>query len=135
MRNYCTNWVLTLFSKSILSSLRAFSSCLVSSTISYLKHLVSLDINQSGKVLPDNLSSRVKIAISKIMQECDLWIRPQHSSTSSLPASMNIPFTQMDVMPTVPSSTIYGHAPNTSFGLKERCAAAETISLVTSLIA
>ncbi|KAH7663045.1 Vacuolar protein sorting-associated protein 54 N-terminal [Dioscorea alata] len=86
------------------------------------------DINQSG-----NLSSRLKIAIPKIMQECDQWIRPQHSPTASS-SSMNTPFTQMDVMPTIPSSTIYGHAPNTLFGLKERCAAAETISLVACLL-
>ncbi|XP_038979589.1 syndetin-like isoform X2 [Phoenix dactylifera] len=93
------------------------------------------DINQSGKSLPDTLSSRLKTALSKIMQDYDMWIRPQNVACSpSSPMSLNTAFTHMDVMPTIPPSTMFGQAPSTSFGLKERCAGAETISLVARLL-
>lgn len=93
------------------------------------------DTNQSGKSFPDTISSRLKTALSKIMQDCDMWIRPQNMPCSpSSPLSLNATFTHMDVIPTIPSSTMLGHAPSTSFGLKERCAGAETISLVARLL-
>ncbi|KAG1355013.1 syndetin [Cocos nucifera] len=93
------------------------------------------DINQSGKSLADTPSSRLKTALSKIMQDCDMWIRPQNVACSpSSPMSLNTAFAHMDVMPTIPPSTMFVHAPSTSFGLKERCAGAETISLVARLL-
>ncbi|XP_073001241.1 uncharacterized protein [Typha latifolia] len=91
------------------------------------------DRNQSGKSLPDVLSSRLKTALSKIMQDSDQWIRPQHMSLSS-PLSLNTAFGQLDVMPTTPPSTMFTHVPNTSFSLKERCAATETVSLVARVL-
>lgn len=93
------------------------------------------DTNPSGKFPPDYLPSRLKIALSKIVQDCEQWIRPQNQSYSSTsPTSLNTSFSHLDIMPTIPSSTILGHPPSTSFGLKERCAGAETISLVARVL-
>uniref|UniRef100_A0A0E0MAD3 Syndetin C-terminal domain-containing protein n=1 Tax=Oryza punctata TaxID=4537 RepID=A0A0E0MAD3_ORYPU len=81
------------------------------------------DRGQSGKSLPDYLSFRLKVALSKITQDSDQWIKPQSISYSpSSPLSV-------DVMPTAPPSSMF-----TSYGLKERCAAAETISLVARVL-
>ncbi|TVU31805.1 hypothetical protein EJB05_23506 [Eragrostis curvula] len=88
------------------------------------------DKSQSGKPLPDYQSSRLKAALSKITQDSDQWIKPHnvsYSPASSL--SMNSSFAQMDVMPTAPPSSMF-----TSYGLKERCAAAETVSLVARVL-
>ncbi|ONK71818.1 uncharacterized protein A4U43_C04F12710 [Asparagus officinalis] len=93
------------------------------------------DTSQSGKFPPDYLPSRLKTALSKVLQDCDQWIRPQNLSfSSSSPTSLNTSFSHIDIMPTIPSSTIIGYAPNTSFGLKERCAAADTISLIARVL-
>ncbi|KAH7838359.1 hypothetical protein Vadar_025411 [Vaccinium darrowii] len=82
----------------------------------------------SGKVSTDSLSYRLKTALSKISQDCDQWIKPQSVSlSSSSPTSMNTSLSHMDVTPTSPRST-------NSFGLKERCAGADTISLVAQLL-
>ncbi|CAN6300232.1 unnamed protein product [Urochloa humidicola] len=81
------------------------------------------DRSQSGKHLPDHQSSRLKVALSKITQDSDQWTKPQNVSFSpSSPLSM-------DVMPTAPPSSMF-----TSYGLKERCAAAETVSLVARVL-
>ncbi|XP_042393645.1 syndetin-like [Zingiber officinale] len=93
------------------------------------------EASQSGKPIPDFLPSRIKTALSKIMQDCDQWIRTQnilHSISSPIPMSPT--FAQMDVTPTAPPNTFFGHAPNTSFGLKERCSSVETISLVAQVL-
>jgi hypothetical protein len=59
-------------------------------------------------------SARLKSALSKITQDSDQWIKPQNVSYSpSSPLSMNSTFTQMDVMPTAPPSSVF-----TSYGLK-----------------
>ncbi|KAL6641424.1 hypothetical protein ACP70R_019605 [Stipagrostis hirtigluma subsp. patula] len=87
------------------------------------------DRGQSGKPLPDYQSSRLKAALSKITQDSDQWIKPQNSYLPSSPVSMNSTFGQMDVMPTAPPSSMF-----TSYGLKERCAAAETVSLVARVL-
>ncbi|KAF0928586.1 hypothetical protein E2562_006030 [Oryza meyeriana var. granulata] len=88
------------------------------------------DRGQSGKSLPDHQSFRLKAALSKITQDSDQWIKPQNISYSpSSPLSMNSTFAQMDVMPTAPPSSMF-----TCYGLKERCAAAETISLVARVL-
>lgn len=92
------------------------------------------DASPSGKFPQDPLTPRLKAALTRIVQDCDQWIRPQSLSSSSSPKSLSTSFTQMDVMPTIPSSTMLGHAPNTSFGLKERCAAAEVVSLVARVL-
>ncbi|KAK9279860.1 hypothetical protein L1049_013542 [Liquidambar formosana] len=86
----------------------------------------------SGKGLTDSLNYRLKTALSRITQDCDQWIKPQFSSSS--PTSLNATFTHMDVTPTSPPRTSFGHSPSTSFGLKERCAGADTISLVARIL-
>ncbi|KAE8783066.1 syndetin [Hordeum vulgare] len=88
------------------------------------------DRNQSGKPLPDSQSFRLKAALSKITQDSDQWIKPQNSLyPSSSPLSIGSTIAQMDVMPTAPPSSMF-----TSYGLKERCAAAETVSLVARVL-
>lgn len=94
-----------------------------------------LNTYPSGKGLNDALSYRLKSALSRITQDCDQWIKsPSVSFSSSSPTSLNMPFTHMDVTPTSPPSTNYSQVPSISFGLKERCAAADTISLVARLL-
>lgn len=80
----------------------------------------------SGKASADLLPHRLKTAISRITQECDQWINPQTAS----PISPNASFTHTDVTPASPPS----HLNSPSFGLKERCAGADTISLVAQLL-
>ncbi|CAL9154190.1 unnamed protein product [Musa acuminata subsp. burmannicoides] len=93
------------------------------------------ETSQSGKSIPDFSQTRVKTALSKILQDCDQWIRTQSMSYSiSSPIPMSPTFTQMEVTPTAPPSTIFGHVPNTSIGLKERCSAVDTISLVAQVL-
>nr|GME02321.1 syndetin isoform X1 [Ipomoea batatas] len=92
-------------------------------------------VNQStlpgGKVLTDMLPHKLKTALSRITQDCDQWMKPQSSPfNSSSPTSSNTPFTHMDVTPTSPPSLLAG----ASFSLKERCAGADTISLVARLL-
>lgn len=88
------------------------------------------DKSQSSKPLPDHQSSRLKAALSKITQDSDQWTKPNTVSYSpSSPLSKNSTFGQMDVMPTAPPSSMF-----TSYGLKERCAAAETLSLVARIL-
>ncbi|XP_066389283.1 uncharacterized protein [Miscanthus floridulus] len=92
----------------------------------------NLDKSQSSKPLPDHQSSRLKAALSKVTQDSDQWTKPNnvsYSPSSSSPLSMNSTFGQMDVMPTAPPSSMF-----TSYGLKERCAAAETLSLVARVL-
>lgn len=88
------------------------------------------DRSQSGKPLLDSQSFRLKAALSKITQDSDQWIKPQNSLYApSSPLSINSTITHMDVMPTAPPSSMF-----TSYGLKERCAAAETVSLVARVL-
>ncbi|KAF8403172.1 hypothetical protein HHK36_011269 [Tetracentron sinense] len=93
------------------------------------------DSNLNGKGLNDSQTHRLKTALSRVAQDCDLWIKPQMLSfSSSSQTSLNTSFTHMDVVsPTSPPSN-FGHAANTSFGLKERCAGAETVSLVARVL-
>lgn len=77
-----------------------------------------------------NQSFRLKSSLSKIIQDCDQWIKPQNQSFSSSPSSLNTSIAQIDIMPTAPSGTV----PGTTFGLMERCVAAETISFVAQIL-
>ncbi|MQL84150.1 hypothetical protein Taro_016654 [Colocasia esculenta] len=77
---------------------------------------------------------RLKFTLSRIIQDCDQWIRQQSMSSASSPTSLNTPYTQMDVTPTIPASTIFGYTPNNSLGLKERCVAVESIALVARVL-
>ncbi|XP_057484073.1 uncharacterized protein LOC130770604 isoform X1 [Actinidia eriantha] len=89
----------------------------------------------SGNGLADSTSFRLKTALSRITQDCDQWIKPQSASfSSSLSTSMNAALSHTDVMSTGPRGTNFVNRSATSFGLKERCAGADTISLVTRLL-
>ncbi|KAM6573723.1 uncharacterized protein LOC115700609 isoform X1 [Cannabis sativa] len=83
----------------------------------------------AGKGSVDFISSRLKMALSRITQDCDQWIKPSSSTQTSLTPS----YTHADVTPSPPNSN-FGHAPGISFGLKERCAGADTISLVARML-
>ncbi|XP_047317109.1 syndetin [Impatiens glandulifera] len=85
----------------------------------------------NGKGLNDMLSSRLKTTLSRIAQDCEQWIGPQSASSSS-PKSLNSTLGHIDVIPTGPPSANFGQTQ--SFGLKERCASADTISLVARLM-
>ncbi|XP_062205104.1 uncharacterized protein LOC133907097 [Phragmites australis] len=88
------------------------------------------DRSQSGKPLRDYQSFRLKATLSKITQDSDQWVKPQNIPYSPSSAiSINSTFAQMDVMPTAPPSSMF-----TSYGLKERCAAAETLLLVARVL-
>ncbi|KAL5765646.1 hypothetical protein ACOSP7_016263 [Xanthoceras sorbifolium] len=83
--------------------------------------------NSSGKTSTNSLNYRLKTALTKITQDCEEWIKPQSMSfSSSSPASL----THGDVTPISPPS----HSTGTSFSLKERCTAADTISLVARIL-
>ncbi|XP_042959262.1 syndetin isoform X1 [Carya illinoinensis] len=86
--------------------------------------------SSSGKSLTDSLNYRLKTALSRITQDCDQWIKYQSSS----PTSLNTSYTNADVTSMSPSSTNFGHFPGTSFGLKERCAGADSLSLVAQVL-
>ncbi|CAK7332113.1 unnamed protein product [Dovyalis caffra] len=84
--------------------------------------------NSSGK--SDSLNYRLKTAISRITQDCDQWIKPQlNPVSSSSPTSLST-YMIGDVTPASPPN----HSLATSFGLKERCAAADAISLVAQIL-
>ncbi|XP_041991875.1 syndetin-like isoform X3 [Salvia splendens] len=85
----------------------------------------------TAKCTNGSIPHKVKTAIARISQECDQWIKHQPVSTSSSSSTSSNPsFTHMDVTPTSPPS----HVNHSSFGLKERCAGADTISLVAQIL-
>ncbi|CAB4313305.1 unnamed protein product [Prunus armeniaca] len=86
--------------------------------------------NSGGKGSPDPINYRLKTALSRIQQDCDQWIR----APSSSPTSLNSAFAHTDITPMSPPSTNFGNTPGTSIGLKERCAGADTISLVARML-
>ncbi|OAY84569.1 Syndetin [Ananas comosus] len=118
-----------------ISAQTGSSLCLLRASTSYLAYFITTSLRHLGSTTETRMANRLKTALSKITQDCDQWIRPQSaSSLISSPLSLNSTLTQMDIMPTVPPSTLFSHVPNTSFGLKERCAATETISLVSRVL-
>ncbi|CAM8916625.1 unnamed protein product [Rhodiola kirilowii] len=89
-----------------------------------------LQSNSTGKGVTDYVNYRLKTALSRINQDCDQWIRPQLSSSSLTP--LNSTFGPKDITPVSPPSTSI--MPSTSFGLKERCAAADSLSQVAQTL-
>ncbi|KAK9094083.1 hypothetical protein Scep_025552 [Stephania cephalantha] len=85
------------------------------------------DAQLNGKALNDSMSHRLKTALARTAQDCEQWTKPQAALFSSSSSTA-------DVTPISPPNVIYGHPPNTSYGLKERCAAVETISLVAKIL-
>ncbi|TQE04003.1 hypothetical protein C1H46_010374 [Malus baccata] len=80
--------------------------------------------NSGGKGSPDPINYRLKTALSRIQKDCDQWIKAPSSSSTSINSSF------ADITPMSPPS----NTPGTSFGLKERCAGADTISLVARIL-
>ncbi|KAF2321725.1 hypothetical protein GH714_001889 [Hevea brasiliensis] len=85
--------------------------------------------NSNGKGLSDSVNYRLKIALSRVSQDCDQWIKSQSTVSSSSPTSLST-YMHADLTPTNPQN----HSAATSFGLKERCAAADNISLVARIL-
>ncbi|KAL4591638.1 hypothetical protein LXL04_004608 [Taraxacum kok-saghyz] len=95
-----------------------------------------LNAHPSGKGLNDALTLRLKTALSRIRRDCDQWIKtpPTSFSTSSSSHSNMQLSSHSDNTPNgIPISNL-GHPNTTSFGLKERCAGADTISLVARVL-
>lgn len=61
---------------------------------------------------------RLKLALTRASQDCDHLRKKCLSVSSATPTTPGTPFTQMDVTPTIPTSSFFGQAPNTTFGLK-----------------
>ncbi|KAI4334310.1 hypothetical protein L6164_019021 [Bauhinia variegata] len=77
--------------------------------------------NSSGKGSTHSLNYRLRTALSRINQDCDQLIKSQSSSPTSLSTS----FVHAEMTPTSPPSHL-----GISLGLKERCVAVDTLSLV-----
>ncbi|XP_074286153.1 uncharacterized protein LOC141611501 [Silene latifolia] len=89
----------------------------------------------NGKGVADTLNYRLKSAMNRAMQDCEQWLRPPQllTSSSSLPASFNTSFKNMELTPTTPLGSNSAHFPGT-FDLKERCVAVNTIYLVARVL-
>ncbi|KAL2937477.1 Syndetin [Bienertia sinuspersici] len=89
------------------------------------------DSHANGKGVSETLNHRLKTAVNRITQDCEQWLKPKLlSSSMSLPVSLNSSVKNMDLTPTVPPGTNIGQSP----GLKETCAAADTVSLVARIL-
>ncbi|CAH8361226.1 unnamed protein product [Eruca vesicaria subsp. sativa] len=90
--------------------------------------------NSGGKGVTDSSNHRLKSCLSRISQECEQWIKPQFSSSPS--SSLSFPNTLPSLADVTPASPIKtsGHVSGTSFSLKERCAAVDTVSLVARIL-
>ncbi|KAH1066979.1 hypothetical protein J1N35_031966 [Gossypium stocksii] len=85
------------------------------------------NMNSSGKTSTDSLNYRLKTALSQVTQDCEEWIKTSSGSLSSSTANA-------DLTPTAPQNTNFGSPAGTSFGLKERCAGADTVALVARIL-
>ncbi|KAA3489706.1 coiled-coil domain-containing protein 132 isoform X1 [Gossypium australe] len=83
--------------------------------------------DSSGKTSTDSLNYRLKTALSQVTQDCEEWIKTSSGSLSSSTA-------HADLTPTAPQNTNFGSPAGTSFGLKERCAGADTVALVARIL-
>ncbi|XP_022964722.1 syndetin-like isoform X1 [Cucurbita moschata] len=88
-----------------------------------------LNTTSGGKGFPDSLNYKLKTALSRAAQDCDQWIRPHSSS----PSASNSTFAFNEVTPSPPGSSL-GYFHGTSLGLKERCAGADSLSLVARIM-
>ncbi|XP_020215445.1 syndetin isoform X1 [Cajanus cajan] len=86
--------------------------------------------SSSGKGSTNSLNYRLRTALSRVNQDCEEWIKSQSSSPTSLSSS----FVHAELTPTSPPNTNFLHSPGTSLGLKERCVAVDTISLVARIL-
>ncbi|PWA80198.1 hypothetical protein CTI12_AA198830 [Artemisia annua] len=91
--------------------------------------------NPGGKGLNDALGYQLKTALSRVRQDCGQWVKsPSPSLSSSSSTHLNMPLSHSDNGPNGKSNLHVSHATSTSFGLKERCAGADTIYLVARLM-
>ncbi|KAJ0260158.1 DUF2451 domain-containing protein [Hirschfeldia incana] len=88
--------------------------------------------NSGGKGVADSSNHRLKSCVSRISQECEQWINPQFSSSPS--SSLSFPNTVHSLADVTPASPIKTSLSGTSFSLKERCAAVDTVSLVARIL-
>ncbi|KAG4385386.1 hypothetical protein GLYMA_12G083200v4 [Glycine max] len=86
--------------------------------------------SSTGKSTTSSLNYRLRTALSRVNQDCEEWIKSQSSS----PTSLGSPFVHTELTPTHPPNTNFGHSSGTSLGLKERCVAVDTISLVARIL-
>ncbi|KAK7404811.1 hypothetical protein VNO78_05778 [Psophocarpus tetragonolobus] len=86
--------------------------------------------SSSGKSSTSSLNYRLRMALSRVNQDCEEWIKSQSSS----PTSLTSPFVHAELTPTNPPNMNFGHSSGTSLGLKERCVAVDTISLVARIL-
>ncbi|KAL9243718.1 hypothetical protein vseg_017573 [Gypsophila vaccaria] len=92
------------------------------------------DNNANGKGVADALNYRLKSAMNRAILDCEQWLRPpQLTSSSSLPASFNSSLKSTDLTSAGRPSTNTTQFPST-FGLKERCVAVDTIYLVARVL-
>ncbi|XP_076887068.1 uncharacterized protein LOC143537115 [Bidens hawaiensis] len=90
--------------------------------------------NPGGKGLNDALGYQLKTALSRIRRDCGQWAKSPSPFSSSSSAPLNMPLSHTDNRPNGVSYSNLSHVPSTSFGLKERCTGADTISLVARLL-
>ncbi|KAL0534185.1 hypothetical protein IC582_028469 [Cucumis melo] len=88
-----------------------------------------LSTSSGGKGFPDSLNYKLKTALSRAAQDCEQWIRPHSSS----PSASSSTFSFNEVTPSPPGSSL-GYLHGTSFGLKERSAGADSLSLVARIM-
>nr|XP_029144284.1 syndetin isoform X2 [Arachis hypogaea] len=85
-----------------------------------------LNSSSSGKSSPCSHNHRLKTALSRIKQDCDMWMMKPQSS----PTSLGSPFVHAELTPTSPPGMNFGHSSGNSLGLTERCVAVDALSLV-----
>ncbi|KAK4753762.1 hypothetical protein SAY87_001866 [Trapa incisa] len=79
--------------------------------------------NSSSKATSDCLNYRLKSAMTRVTQDCDQWLKPH-----------NVPVPSSNDLTPTSSTTSFGNILGTSLGLKERCTAVDTISLVARIL-
>ncbi|KAF5819783.1 putative vacuolar protein sorting-associated protein [Helianthus annuus] len=90
--------------------------------------------NPGGKGLNDALGYQLKTALTRIRRDCGQWVKSSSPFSSSLSTPLNMPLSHTDNrLNGIPSSNL-SHVSSTSFGLKERCTGADTLSLVARLL-
>ncbi|KAJ0778353.1 putative syndetin [Helianthus annuus] len=90
--------------------------------------------NPGGKGLNDALGYQLKTALTRIRRDCGQWVKSSSPFSSSLSTPLNMPLSHTDNrLNGIPSSNL-SHVSSTSFGLKERCTAADTLSLVARIL-
>ncbi|KAI7738252.1 hypothetical protein M8C21_000393 [Ambrosia artemisiifolia] len=89
--------------------------------------------NPGGKGLNDALV-QLKTAISRIRGDCGQWVKSRSPFSSSISTPLNMPLSHTDSRLNGIANSNLKHVTSTSFGLKERCTGADTISLVARLL-